>query len=141
MAEKCTCRVLTARYCPVHSKFAKEKMEQTYKVIDYLDEIEALEAGLARCQGNLQAMTEDYITEGQQLRDDLTALRKAVAEVHVIIYKQATPVRAYFSKTKAMADYDELKQADDTGPFYGVISMPVEDASDLEKAIKAGEGE
>jgi len=36
----------------------------------------ALEADLARCQGNLQAMTEDYISECQQLRDELAKLRE-----------------------------------------------------------------
>ena len=35
-----------------------------------------LEADLARCQGNLQAMTEDYISECQQLRDELAKFRE-----------------------------------------------------------------
>jgi hypothetical protein len=41
-----------------------------------------LEAELAKCQGNLQAMSEDYITEGQQLRDDLTDLRILLWSTH-----------------------------------------------------------
>lgn len=73
MAKKCTCRVLTNRYCPLHSKFAKEKIKQTYKVTDLLDKIAELKAEKAEF-ANIKQIAGEEIIKG--MKDQATALKK-----------------------------------------------------------------
>ncbi|MCK5607101.1 hypothetical protein KAR91_34775 [Candidatus Pacearchaeota archaeon] len=80
---------------------------------------------------------ENYVMERiSALKADLAKLREAVSEIHIIIHSRRTPIRAYLSKNRAMADYEELRKDKNAVGSYGVISLPVEDAIHFESATK-----
>jgi len=47
--------------------------------------------------------------------------------IHIITHSRYVPIRAYFSKSKALKEYEKLREDKNAAGSYTMISLPIQD--------------